>query len=249
MLDSARAAVTVPAAEVERTASSFSELTSRWILVALAPLSLTVLVLGSGYAMTGGSDPGFPPAFPTLVYGIANVAVVAFVYIRVNPGVWEASALFRRPSIREVIAAVLATVVGVLAAWPLTTLIADTAGFARYTVPSLASPIGIASLFFGAVVVAPVAEELLFRGLFLGVVLDRGYGPAIAGGSSLLVFAGIHVFTAGFAGVVNALLLGALLTWLRLRYNNLAGAWLMHLLNNLLEFLIALSLLPSLYVL
>lgn len=62
-------------------------------------------------------------------------------------------------------------------------------------------------------------------------------------------FAGIHVFTAGPAGVVNALLLGSLLTWLRLRYNNLAGAWLLHLVNNLLEFLIAPSLLLSLYVL
>lgn len=249
MLDSARAAVTVPAAELERTADSFSELSSQWILVALAPLFLTVLILGVGYSMTGGSDPGFPPEFPTLVYGIANVAVVAFVYIRVNPDVWGASALFRRPSIREVLAAVLATIVGILVGWPFTTLIADAAGVARYTVPSLASPFGITSLFFGAVIVAPIAEELLFRGLFFGVVLNRGYGPVIAGGSSLLVFAGIHVFTAGFAGVVNALLLGALLTWLRLRYNNLAGAWLMHLLNNLLELLISLSLLPSLYVL
>lgn len=239
----------VPASELERTASSFSVLTSRWILVALAPLFLTVLVLGAGYSMTGGSDPGFPPEFPTLVYGVANVAVVAFVYVRVNPDVWGASALFRRPSIREIFAAVLATIVGILVGWPLTTLIADTAGVARYTVPSLASPIGIASLFFGAVIVAPIAEELLFRGLFLGVVLNRGYRPVIAGGSSLLVFASIHVFTAGLAGVVNALLLGALLTWLRLRYNNLAGAWLMHLLNNLLEFLTPLSLLPSLYAL
>jgi membrane protease YdiL (CAAX protease family) len=249
MLDSARAAVTVPAAELERTADSFSELSSQWILVALAPLFLTVLILGVGYSMTGGSDPGFPPEFPTLVYGIANVAVVAFVYIRVNPDVWGASALFRRPSIREVLAAVLATIVGILVGWPFTTLIADTASVARYTVPSLTSPIGIASLFFGAVIVAPVAEELLFRGLFLGIVLNRGYGPALAGVSSLVVFAGIHVFTAGFAGIVNALLLGALLTWLRLRYNNLAGAWLMHLLNNLLEFLTSLSVLPSLYVL
>jgi FlaG/FlaF family flagellin (archaellin) len=49
-------------------------------------------------------------------------------------------------------------------------------------------PVGIGALFFSAVLVAPVAEELLFRGLFLGFVLDREYGPVIAGGSSLLVF-------------------------------------------------------------
>lgn len=87
MLDRVRVVVTVPIAELERTAGSFSELTSRWTLVALAPLFLTVLVLGIGYAMTGGSDPGFPPTFPTFVYSIANVAVVVVVYIRVSPSV------------------------------------------------------------------------------------------------------------------------------------------------------------------
>jgi hypothetical protein len=34
-----------------------------------------------------------------------------------------------------------------------------------------------------------------------------------------------------------------------LRFDNLVGAWLMHLLNNLLEFLVAVSLVPSLYAL
>ncbi len=95
---------------------------------------------------------------------------------------------------------------------------------------------------------APVAEELLFRGLLLGILLERGHTQATAGVISLLVFGLIHVFTAGVAGVINALLLGLLLTWLRLRYDSLTGAWLMHFLNNLIEFVVVVGLLPSLYI-
>lgn len=235
--------------DLRRTASPFSALDGWWLLVPLSPLFLTVVVIVAGYVSAGGTSPGFPPQFPTLVYGVSNVVVVGIMYLRMSEDVWQSSALFRRPSSREVGAAIVATVAGVAVGWPLTTLLADVAAVPRYAIPSLTSPVGILALFFGAVLVAPVAEELLFRGLFLGFVLDRGYGPVIAGGSSLVVFAGIHVFTAGLAGVVNALLLGALLTWLRLRFDNLVGAWLMHLLNNLLEFLVAVSLVPSLYAL
>lgn len=249
MLDGRQMTLFRSPVELRRTARSFSELSSWWVLAPLAPLFLTVIVIGAGYTIAGGTNPEFPPQFPTLVYGLANVVVVGIVYLRVSEDVWRSSALFQRPSPREIRAGLFATVVGIVVGWPLTTLLADVATVPRYTIPSLTSPIGVGALFFAAVLVAPVAEELLFRGLFLGIVLDREYGPVIAGGSSLLVFAGIHVFTAGLAGVVNALLLGALLTWLRLRFDNLVGAWLMHLLNNLLEFLVAVSLVPSLYTL
>lgn len=239
---------------LERTAAPFSALGSWWLLASLTPVVLTMVVVASGYVATGGEDPGYPPQFATLVYGAANVVVLGGLYVRLPEKTWRAAALFRTPSKRELTAGVLATAAGVAVCWPLTTLFADAVGVARYAVPSVVdpfgfSPVGIVSLLFGSVVVAPVAEEVLFRGLFVGVVLDRGYGPLAAGGSSLAVFALLHAFTAGVAGVLNALLLGALLTWLRLRFDNLAGAWLMHALNNALEFLVALSLVPSLYAL
>jgi hypothetical protein len=140
-------------------------------------------------------------------------------------------------------------VVGVLVGWPLTTVIADTIGVARYAPPSISTTAGLIALGFGAVVVAPVVEEVLYRGLFVGIGLSRGYSSLIVGTSSLLVFAVVHVFTAGVAGIVNAFLLGTLLTWLRLRFDNLIGAWLFHALNNLLELFVGLSLVPSLYAL
>jgi hypothetical protein len=48
---------------------------------------------------------------------------------------------------------------------------------------------------------------------------------------------------------VNAFLLGVLLTALRLWFDNLLGVWSMHTLNNVLEFLVAISVIPSLYAL
>jgi membrane protease YdiL (CAAX protease family) len=208
-----------------------------------------VLVIASAYTLTGGQDPGFPLQFPLLVYALANVVVLVGLYVQVAEEVWEASALFRDPSSAEVVAGIGATVLGVVIGWPLTTVVSETVGVARYTVPSLTAVVPIAVLFLGSVAVAPIAEEILYRGVFLGIVLERGYGPVVSGVGSLVVFAGIHVFTAGLGGVVNTFLLGVLLTALRLWFDNLLGAWLMHTLNNLLEFLVAISVIPSLYAL
>ncbi|MFC6874323.1 CPBP family intramembrane glutamic endopeptidase [Halobellus marinus] len=239
----------VSTARLERTAAPFAALPARWLLLPLAPVALTALVITIGYVAAGGDAPGFPPQFPTLAYGVANVVVVALLYRRVPTDVWKAAALFRRPSSREIAVGIAATAVGILVGWPATTLLADAVGVARYTVPEVSGPIGIGSLFFGAVIVAPFAEELLFRGLLVGILLERGVDTAVVAAGSLLVFAAIHVFTAGVGGVVNAVLLGALLTWLRFRFDNLAGAWLMHAFNNAAELLVALSMVPSLYAL
>jgi len=235
--------------QVEQTVEPLSTLGSRWLLVPLAPIGLTVLTIASAYIITRGQDPGFPSQFPLLVYGMSNIVVLAVLYGQVRGEVWEASALFRNYSSAEILAGIGATVLGVVIGWPLTTVVSEIIGVARYTVPSLTASGPIVILFFGSVVVAPLAEEILYRGMFFGIVLERGYGPVAAGGASLLVFAGVHVFTAGVGGVINAFLLGLLLTILRLRFDNLLGAWVMHMCNNLIEFLVAVSVLPSLYAL
>jgi membrane protease YdiL (CAAX protease family) len=229
-----------------KTATAFESLPARYLVVPLLPFGLTILVIDTSYAVTAGDGVGLP-LFPTLVYGVANVVVAVGLYTFVADDVWHASALFRRPSRGEVVAGGGAAVAGIVVGWPTTTILSDALGVSRYTIPSVTSPVGTASLFFGAIVVAPVVEEILFRGLLVGYLLDRGYGPAVTGGLSVAVFSGIHVFVGGVAGVLNALLLGALLTWLRLRFDNLVGAWLMHLVNNALEFGVAIALLPSLY--
>jgi membrane protease YdiL (CAAX protease family) len=246
---SASASFLSPRAGVRRTVAVLEPVSSWWLLAVVTPVLLTVAVITLGYVASGGTDPGFPPRFPTLVYGLANVAVLSVLFLAWDTERWRAIALFRRPSRAETIAGVLATVVGVLFGWPATTLLSDALGIGRYTPPTLTSVAGIVAIGFGAVLVAPVAEEVLYRGLFVGIGLERGYSSLAVGAVSLFAFAVVHVITGGVAGVLNALLLGSLLTWLRFRFDNLAGAWLVHTLNNLLEFLVALSVLPSLYAL
>ncbi|SDY23079.1 hypothetical protein SAMN04487946_10914 [Halobellus clavatus] len=183
------------------------------------------------------------------MYGFANLVVLVGLCVQVGEEVWKASALFRDPSSAEVAAGMGATGLGIIIGWPLTTVVSETVGVAHYTVPSLTAVVPIAVLFLGSVAVAPIAEEILYRGVFLGIVLERGYAPVVPSVGSLVVFAGIHLFKAGLGGVVNAFLLGVLVTALRLWFDNLLGVWSMHTLNNVLEFLVAISVIPSLYAL
>ncbi|MFA1610550.1 CPBP family intramembrane glutamic endopeptidase [Halobellus rubicundus] len=243
------ASLRIPGDRLRRTAGAFETVGSAWALAAVAPIALTALVITAGYVAAGGADPGFPPHFPTLVYGVANLAVVGGLFVALDSAPFAAAALFRTPSRREIAAGAVATALGVFVGWPATTMLADALGVARYAPATVTTAAGALAVGFGAVVVAPVAEELLYRGLLVGVGIERGYRPLVVGAASLTVFAVVHVFTAGIAGVLNAALLGSLLTWLRLRFDNLVGAWLFHALNNLLELLVGLSLLPSLYAL
>lgn len=241
--------LTASRGHLERTVAPLRTTSTWWLLAVIAPVVLTIVVITVGYVAAGGTDPGFPPQFPTLVYGLANVVVLGVVVLTWDDEPWRSIARFDRPSWTELAAGVAATVLGVIVGWPATTLIADALSVARYAPPSLTTTVGILAIGFGSVVVAPVAEEVLYRGLLVGIGIERGYSPLVVGAGSLLAFASMHVFTAGFAGVVNAFLLGALLTWLRLRFDNLVGAWLFHAANNLLELLVALSVVPSLYAL
>lgn len=215
----------------------------------VAPIGLTLLVITGKYVISGGSAPVFPPQSPTLVYGIASVVVVGVAFAVMDENQWQAAALFRRPGRAELVACLGARVLGVLVGWPLTTMLANSFGVARYAPPSLTTTTGLIALGFGAVVVAPFVEEMLYRGLLVCIGLNRGYSPLIVGTGSMLVFAVDHVFTAGVAGVVNAFLLGTLLTCFRLRFDNLVGAWLFHALIKLLELFVALSLVPLFYTL
>ncbi|WP_049623316.1 CPBP family intramembrane glutamic endopeptidase [Frateuria defendens] len=86
-----------------------------------------------------------------------------------------------------------------------------------------------------AATVAPLIEELLFRGLLLSALLQRfGAGWAVA--ISSLLFATVHLPDLGFLwyAVPNLTLLAVALAWLRLRSGSLWPAVLAHGVNNLL---------------
>jgi len=99
---------------------------------------------------------------------------------------------------------------------------------------------GVDSVFFalGVLVIAPVGEELLFRGVLLRSLLRRT-APAAAVWISALVFALVHVLLdpgAGFA-VPALLLLGLVSGYRALKTGNLSESILLHAGFNLLAVL------------
>ncbi len=84
-----------------------------------------------------------------------------------------------------------------------------------------------------AIVVAPLFEELLFRGVLLPVI-GRTWGPLPAVVTSALVFALAHL---SFSEALPLLALGLVLGWLRLQTGRLLSCTLMHGLWNGFTFL------------
>jgi len=92
-----------------------------------------------------------------------------------------------------------------------------------------AGPLATASVLLGAVVMAPIAEEVLFRGLvYRGLKNSWGLGWAIA--VSTILFAVFHLDPMHALGVM---VIGVYLGWLRHYTGSLIACVLAHLINNL----------------
>ena len=89
-------------------------------------------------------------------------------------------------------------------------------------------------LYFGliAIVVAPVVEELLFRGILYPAVKQRGH-PQLALWGTAILFAATHNNVMTF---VPLMFLALVLTWLYERTDNLAASMITHGLFNAANF-------------
>ena len=136
-----------------------------------------------------------------------------------------------------------AAFVGGLGVYQLTSRISSVLGYElqglTYSLTSLET---IAIIALGAVIIAPITEEVMYRGLVLGTLLARGYGVVSAVTVMTLLFALIHLPNFGVAGTLFISVWGLLPAVLRLRFENLTGAVLMHMLNNLFTYLIIVEL-------
>lgn len=94
-------------------------------------------------------------------------------------------------------------------------------------------PTGIYLAFF-AVVLAPVAEEFIFRGVLFSFVKNLGF-PKLAWIGMSLLFAAIHNDTAIF---IPLFALALMLTWLYVKTENLLAPILAHALFNAINLVI-----------
>lgn len=176
-------------------------------------------------------------AAKNVMYGVASLFALGVVYVGFTDREREVVFRFRRLSRSELGWTLICFPLG-SAAFVGGSALAQAAGFTMggydYT---LIDPVTIGAVVFGTVLVTPVAEEILFRGVLLGSLLGRGVNPLVAGALTILAFGLIHVALLGIAGVIAAGLWGIFPTLLRLRYNNLTGAWLLHFINNVWSYL------------
>lgn len=216
------------------------------VILPFVPVLATVVTIAIGHGLAMGDDPGFPPQFPNLPLAIAGVAVIAWLAHRLDRRAWAAAAPCRRPARGELVAGLLC---GLLA-------IPIVIGFNRLAVSVGATPhdpgqiettLGLVSVLLGSVLVAPIAEEIRFRGLLFGHLLARTGRLLLAGFVSVVLFGLMHAAIAGLSSVVLTSILGGVLLWLRVRYQNLAGAWLAHLVVNAWAFALALGVFAPLW--
>lgn len=204
------------------------------VLAIVLPVVLTsaMAALASAVAIEVGQLEAYT------LYGVANVLVLGGFLAAVTDRGRGLFVPVVPPTATEVIAAATAFVIGLLA-FQVATWINGVLGTSMSGMDyALGDPATLAMVIFGAVLVAPVAEEVLFRGLLVGYLLDRGISPVVAGLIAVLAFAVIHLPNFGMGGAVFILLWAPLPTALRLRFENLTGAWLMHAANNLFAYVI-----------
>ncbi len=97
---------------------------------------------------------------------------------------------------------------------------------------------GVAMVAVGAALIAPLSEELFFRGMLLQALWRRTGGPWLAIILSALLFASIHVAVP--QTILPLLTLGLILGYVRVRYRSLAACVLAHALFNARTIAIAL---------
>jgi membrane protease YdiL (CAAX protease family) len=211
------------------------------VAAAVAPILLTSLLIG-GYVGIAGSEAEIPRAVVDTAYGVSALAVLGGVYVALGEAEWRAAMPLATPTRAElgwtVVCLPLAIGVFVLCSTAGELLGFELSGISY----SLSNTPTLAAVVFGGILVAPLVEELLFRGLLLGSLLDRALSPLAAGGVSVVLFAAIHLISLGPAGVLAIAGWAVFPTLLRLKFDNLAGAWLLHLANNVWAYVIVVAL-------
>lgn len=89
-------------------------------------------------------------------------------------------------------------------------------------------------LIFTVALVGPVIEEMIYRGLLMGVLLARGWAPMGAAGLAALIFALQHI-QYGWIGIVSVGLYGFVFGLLRIASGGLFAPVVAHLLINLIS--------------
>lgn len=228
--------------EVRAAVSSLED--RSWLLLAIAalPVLLTSAFFIGHSIATGTPSDAYGRPIGYLLYGLASIVTVGGLYVLLSSDEWAAVFRLSRPSGTELGWAVVAFAIG-LGVYAMTSRVSAALGYELQGLSySLSDPTTLAIIILGAVIIAPITEEILYRGLVLGVLLSRGLGVVSAVVIMTVIFALIHLPNFGVAGTLFISVWGLLPALLRLRFDNLSGAITMHGLNNVFTYLVAVGL-------
>jgi membrane protease YdiL (CAAX protease family) len=99
------------------------------------------------------------------------------------------------------------------------------------------SPVHELVAIFVTLILAPLCEEVLFRGFAIPRLMATGLGAFPAGALSLLAFAAIHLIAWGMGSAIFNLFVGSLFTALYLWRGNIAASLTMHVINDTFAFI------------
>lgn len=213
-----------------------------WVILFLAlPVVATGVVFGVAARLGVGFAPLQPQIAAFLVYGVlaCGLTIVA-VWLWARPrGLVGAIFLFRRPTTVDWLVALAAWIVGI-AIFPLTQRLAFMLFGARLRGMNfdLHSPGAVVMMALAAVIVGPLAEEILFRGLGVAYLQARGWPGWAVWLAMVLAFCAIHLPAFGVAGAFFVLFWGAMVTAIRLWRDSLTPGWIAHILNNMMAYIV-----------
>lgn len=209
------------------------------VLVLLGTQLLSMLWAGGGVALAYGSG-GAPSPLPVVALFLLNIGLWAGyglgpVLVVRRKGVSLPSDLGARLARFDVPAGLAAGVVAQAALmpalyWPIGRLTdGDPGASARELVDSARGPFQVLVLVAATAVLAPLTEELFYRGLFLRG-LQRRFGPLAAAVVTSAVFAAVHLDALAAPGLFVFGLLSAALS---LATGRLGPSWAFHVGFNL----------------
>jgi len=232
--------------------NSLNNLSLKWIYLAWVPLVPAVVIMGSiGAIVQGDPEPfienklGFGDIgiFALGLYGLGLLLAVLLLHRNLESFSLSLKDIGLTGSITPLAA------VYILAAIALDSLLLFPGAqwlTGQFGIPffwdgsgsfNFASGLDIVTAFIAAVLISPVAEEIMFRGYLLNALLGKGFNRFTAALLAAIIFASVHVFFG--PGFIFYIILWAMIpTYLYLKFKSLYPAILFHLLNNLLAYMV-----------
>ncbi|MFW3147241.1 MAG: lysostaphin resistance A-like protein [Thermoplasmatota archaeon] len=189
----------------------------------------------SGRAIGPGAYPiNFLPVYLLLIISISSLILLCLLRLLFQK--WEPISFFKGRSIfQNTLLSYILLVPVLLIMWGYGWALGD-AGFKAPTNPfmMIEGPWEIGSVFLSIVIIAPLVEELLFRGYLFKLLEDRaGSNPAVLVTASLFALAHFSIY-----GFIPILVMGGIMGWVRKRSGSIVPSLIFHSANNLAALLV-----------